>query len=47
MREGELALLAPFGDLRLGLDVNFVGAPALRRDEFGEDRSRTVVGASL
>jgi hypothetical protein len=36
-----------FGDLRVGVDVNFVGAPALRRSEFGTARNGTVVGASL
>lgn len=36
-----------FGDPRVGVDVNFVGAPALRRSEFGSARNRTIVGASL
>lgn len=43
-RERELA--GP-GDALLSLEVNFVGAPALRPAEFRDYRQRTIVGASL
>ena len=36
-----------FGDLRVGFDVNFLGAPALKASEFGSYEARTVAGASL
>jgi hypothetical protein len=36
-----------FGDARLKLSVNFVGAPAVRRREYAGFRERTIVGASL
>lgn len=35
------------GDAVLGLDVSFVGAPALSADEFAQYRQKTIVGASL
>lgn len=35
------------GDLRLALEVNFLGAPALDRDEFGEYDQRWIAGASI
>ena len=36
-----------FGDLRVRLAVNFVGAPALRVADYGNYRQDTIVGASL
>lgn len=36
-----------FGDPRLRLSVNFLGAPALRRSEFAGYVQKTIVGASL
>ncbi len=35
------------GDLRIGMEVNFLGAPALDRGEFGEYHQRWIAGASL
>ena len=35
------------GDPRVRLSLNFVGAPALRREEFREYRQKTIVGTSL
>ena len=39
--------LTGFGDPRVRLSVNFLGAPALRADEFENFRQKTIVGASL
>jgi hypothetical protein len=36
-----------FGDMRLRLSVNFIGAPALSAKEYKQYRQKTVVGASL
>jgi hypothetical protein len=36
-----------FGDPRIRLSVNFVGAPALRPGEFRDYQQKTVVGASV
>jgi len=36
-----------FGDPRVRLSVNFVGAPALRATEYGGYRQHTIIGASL
>lgn len=36
-----------FGDLRVRLSVNFVGAPALRAADYRNYRQHTIVGASL
>jgi len=35
------------GDVRLALEVNFLGAPSLDRAEFGEYQQRWIAGASL
>ncbi len=39
--------VAGFGDPRIRLSVAFIGAPALEREDFGDYRQETVVGASL
>lgn len=36
-----------FGDLRVGIDMNFVGAPALEAADFADYEPRTIVGASF
>ena len=36
-----------FADSRFAFQVNFVGAPALRPQEFGSFRQRTIVGATV
>ena len=36
-----------FGDPRVALSLNFVGAPALRARDFGSFRQTTIVGANL
>jgi len=35
------------GDIRVALDFNFIGAPALKLSEFGSYNKKTVVGATL
>jgi hypothetical protein len=45
--QDEAVSLMGFGDPRVRLSVNFLGAPALRADEYKGYRQKTIVGGSL